>query len=478
MGKSDYNMIVIGAGSGGLVTSLIGAVTKAKVALVEKHKMGGDCLNTGCVPSKSLICSARVAKSLKQHAEFGLEDVKYKVNFAQVMERIQTIIRKVEPHDSVERYTSLGVECFQGEAKILSPHEVQVEDRRLTTRNIVVATGAQPFIPPIPGIENLNYLHSDNLWEIRDQPKRLLVVGGGPIGCELAQAFSRLGSHVTIMHRLPTILPREDSDIVQFVQDAFKKDGVEVLTNVKLIRIDKGAEYNQAVYEQDGKEASLPFDRVIVATGRRANTAGFGLEELGVKLNPNGTIQVDAYLRSNISNIYACGDVAGPYQFTHMAGHQAWYCAINALLHPFKKFKVDYSVVPWCTYTDPEVARVGISERDAREQSIPHEVTRYGLDDLDRAITDREDRGMVKVITPPGKDRILGATICGAHAGDLLAEFILAMKYGLGLNKIMGTIHPYPTFSEAAKYAASEWKKAHVPTNLLKWVEKFHDLRR
>ena len=478
MGKYDYNMIVIGAGSAGLVTSLIGAVTKAKVALIEKHKMGGDCLNTGCVPSKSLIKSARVAKTLKQHAEYGLEDVKYQVNFAQVMERIQAIIRKIEPHDSVERYASLGVDCFQGEARILSPHEVQVEERRLTTRNIVVATGALPFIPPIPGVENLDYLHSDNLWEIREQPKRLLVVGGGPIGCELAQAFSRLGSQVTVFQTQPTILPREDPDIVRFVQDAFKKDEVEVLTEVKLIRFEKEARQARAVYQRDGKEASLSFDRVIVATGRRANTAGFGLEELGIELNPNGTIQVDSYLRSNISNIYACGDVAGPYQFTHMAGHQAWYCAINALLHPFKKFKVDYSIVPWCTYTDPEVARVGLSEGEARERKIPHEVTRYGLDDLDRAITDREDRGMVKVITPPGKDRILGATICGSHAGDLLAEFILAMKHGLGLNKILATIHPYPTFSEAAKYAASEWKKAHVPNTLLKWVEKFHALRR
>ena len=478
MGKYDYNMIVIGAGSAGLVTSLIGAVTKAKVALIEKHKMGGDCLNTGCVPSKSLISSARVAKTLKQHAEYGLQGVQYKVDFAQVMERIQAIIRKIEPHDSVERYTSLGVDCFQGEAKILSPREVQLPDRRLTTRNIVVATGARPFVPPIPGIENLDYLHSDNLWEIREQPKRLLVVGGGPIGCELAQAFSRLGSRVTLMQTQPTILPREDPDVVRFVQDAFKQDGVEVLTEVKLIRFEKGGEDYRAVYERNGKEAILPFDRVIVATGRKANTSGFGLQELGVKLNPNGTIHVDSYLRSNISNIYACGDVAGPYQFTHMAGHQAWYCAINALLHPFKKFKVDYSVVPWCTYTDPEVARVGLSECEALEGNIPHEVTRYFLDDLDRAITDRVDRGMVKVITPPGKDRILGATICGSHAGDLLAEFILAMKHGLGLNKILATIHPYPTFSEAAKYAASEWKKAHVPTSLLKWVKKYHDLRR
>ncbi len=478
MAKFNYNLLAIGGGAAGLVTSYLGAVTKAKTAVIEKHRMGGDCLYTGCVPSKSLIRSARVAKTLKQHAAYGFEDVQYSVNFSEVMERIQRIIRKIEPHDSVERYTGMGVDCYQGEAKILSPHEVKVNDQTLTTRNIVIATGARPFVPPIPGIEKLDYLHSDNLWDLRKLPKRLLVVGGGSIGCELAQAFCRLGSEVTVMDMLPSIMLREDPDIVKFVMDAFQEEGIRILTGVKLRRFDQGEEGHQAVYEKEGKEEILVFDRVIIATGRKANTTGFGLEELGVILNPSGTIEVDPYLRTSIANIYACGDVAGPYQFTHMAAHQAWYCAVNALLSPFKKFKVDYSVVPWCTYTDPEVARVGLSETEAQEQNIPYEVTTYRLDDLDRAIAEGEDLGLIKVLTPPGKDRILGAVICGYHAGDLLAEFVLAMKYGLGLNKILGTIHSYPTFSEAVKYTAGEWKKAHVPNTLLKWAEKFHDFRR
>ena len=478
MAKFDYNLIAIGGGAAGLVTCYIGAVTKAKVALIEKHRMGGDCLYTGCVPSKSLISSAKAAKTVRQHADYGLEDVHYQVNFAQVMERIQTIIQKIEPHDSIERYTGLGVDCYQGEARILSPHEVRVNDQTLTTRSIVIATGARPSIPPIPGIDTLDYLHSENLWDLREQPKRLLVVGGGPIGCELAQAFCRLGSEVTVMDMLPSIMSREDPDIVNFVIQAFDTDGIRILTGVTLKRFELAEGGYQAIYEQEGREDRVAFDRVIVATGRTANTTGFGLEELGVAMNPEGTIKVNQYLQTNLSNIYACGDVAGPYQFTHMAAHQAWYCAVNALLSPFKKFTVDYSVVPWCTYTDPEVARVGLSETEAYHQNIPIEVAKYPLDDLDRAIAEGEEVGMVKVITPPGKDQILGAVICGYHAGDLLAEFVLAMKYGLGLNKILGTIHTYPTFSEAAKYAAGEWKKAHVPTSLLKWVEKFHNFRR
>ena len=478
MAKYDYNFIVIGGGSAGLVTSLIGAMTKAKVALIEKHKMGGDCLNSGCVPSKSLISSAKVAKLFKQHASYGFEGVHYSVNFAQVMERIQKIIATIEPKDSIARYTQLGVECFQGEAKILSPHTVQVNEYTLTTRCIVIATGARPFIPTIAGLDKIKCLHSDNLWSLRNQPKRLLVIGGGPIGCEMAQAFCRLGSQVAIMDLLPNILPREDPDIVQFVLDAFQADGIELLTGIQLKEIRSSAQGHQAVYEKEGQEGVWNFDQVIVATGRKANTQGLGLEELGIELAAGGTLKVDPYLRTNIPNIYACGDVAGPYQFTHMAGHQAWYSAVNALLSPFKKFKVDYSVVPWCTYTDPEVARVGLSETEAQAQGIPHEVTRYDLEDLDRAITEGVACGMVKVLTPPGKDQILGATLCGPHAGDLLAEFILAMKHGLGLNKILGTIHPYPTFAEAAKYVAGEWKKAHVPTALLPWVEKFHQFRR
>ena len=478
MPKTDFNLIAIGAGAGGLVSSFIGASIKAKVALIEKNKMGGDCLNNGCVPSKALISSAKAVQMMKKHSLYGLKNVNYEVDFAQVMERIQDIITKIEPHDSVERYSSLGVECHIGEATILSPHEVEVNGRVLTTKNIVVATGARPFIPPTPGLEDVSFSHSDNLWQLRKQPKHLAVIGGGPIGSELAQAFSRLGSEVTIFNLDRGILQREDSDMVQFICDSFTNDGITLLDEARISRIEKIEETSRIYYSRHDEEKYLDVDHILSAVGRIPNTSGFGLENLGVELNKNKTIKVDKYLRSSIPNIYACGDVAGPYQFTHMAGHQAWYATVNALFAPFKKFAVDYSVVPWCTYTDPELARVGLSEDEAKANNIPHEVTTYGIDDLDRAVTDRVNYGKVKVITPPGKDKILGAAICGAHAGDLLMEFTLAMKHGIGLNKILGTIHPYPTFSEANKMLAGVWRKNHAPSGVLRWLEIFHSWRR
>lgn len=474
MSSYDYNIVVIGGGSAGLVTAYIGSAVKAKTALIEKHKMGGDCLNTGCVPSKSLIASGKLAHLIDRHQEFGFDSAEYKVNFAEVMNRVQEIIAKIEPHDSVERYSGLGVECHSGMATIKSANEVEVNGKTLKTSHIVVATGAKPFIPPIPGIEEMEPLHSDNLWQLREQPKKLLVLGGGPIGSEMTQAFQRLGSEVTQIDMAPMILPREDDDISKYVYDAFIREGVNVITSAKVTRFEKGEPFNLAYYEQNGKELKVEFDRVLVAVGRKANTSGFGLEELGVKLTKQGTIEVDDYLRTSVKNIYACGDVVGPYQFTHTASHQAWYCAVNALFGKLKKFKVDYSVVPWCTYTDPEVAHVGLSEKDAKAKNIRYEVTTYDLEGLDRAITERENRGMVKVLTKPGKDKILGATIVGHHAGDLLAEYVLAMKYDIGLNKILGTIHTYPTMSEALKYAAGNWKKAHVNEGTLSFLEKFH----
>ncbi len=478
MSKTDYNLIAIGAGSGGLVSSFIGSAVKAKVALIEKNKMGGDCLNTGCVPSKALISSAKAVQVLKKHSLYGLKNVSYEVDFAQTMERVQEIIAKVEPHDSVERYSSLGVDCHSGEAMIRSPHEVEVNGRVLTTKNIVVATGARPFVPPIPGLEDVPFSHSDNLWELRKQPEHLAVIGGGPVGSELAQAFRRLGSEVTMFNLGPGILPREDLDMVQFICDSFEKDGINLLDETTIERIEKLGNTSRIHYSRHGEKQHLDVDHILVAVGRIPYTFGFGLENLGVELNKNKTIKVDKYLRSSIRNIYACGYVAGPYQFTHMAGHQAWYATVNALFAPFKKFAVDYSVVTWCTYTDPELARVGLSEDEAKAQNIPHEVTTYGIDDLDRAITDRMDYGKVKVITPIGKDKILGAAICGVHAGDLLVEFTLAMKHGIGLNKILGTIHPYPTLSEANKMLAVAWRINHSPAGVLRLLEKFHSRRR
>ncbi len=480
----DTNMVVIGAGSAGLVSSYIAAAVKAKVTLIEKHKMGGDCLNTGCVPSKALIKAARTVNDIHKAKGLGIHIAEPTIDFPAVMERVRQVIRNIEPHDSVERYNSLGVDCLQGEATILSPWEVSVDGKTITTRNIVIATGARPFIPPIPGLDQLDYLTSDNLWGINELPKRLLVLGGGPIGCELAQAFSRLGSKVTIVMRRSLLMPREDQDVSEFIRQKFIAEGIEVLTDYQPVSFEIREGENTVLLEttdkstDENKTKEISFDTVLVALGRKANTEKLGLENLGIELNGTGTVTVDEYLRSRYPNIYACGDVAGPYQFTHTASHQAWYVAVNALFGRFKKFKVDYSVIPWATFIDPEVAHVGLSEADAKAKDIPYEITKYGMDDLDRAIADNMAEGFVKVLTVPGKDKILGATIVGYHAGDILTEFVTAMKQGLGLKKILGTIHSYPTISEANKFAAGEWSRAHAPQAILRWVEKYHGWQR
>ncbi|WP_415899851.1 dihydrolipoyl dehydrogenase [Neptuniibacter sp. QD48_11] len=470
----DTNIVVIGAGSAGLVTSYIAAAVKAKVSLVEKHKMGGDCLNTGCVPSKALIRSARFVADSKRSQEYGIEHSEVKFNFADVMERVSKVVEQVEPHDSIERYTGLGVDCVTGNATILNPYEVVVNGEIITTKNIVIATGARPRIPAIKNIEAMQPLTSDNLWQIRELPKRLLVLGGGPIGCELSQCFARFGSEVSIVLRGDHIMPKEDKDISDWVSQRFDQEGINVLGNRKMLEFVEREGSKYLVCEYKGQMEEIPFDQLLVATGRQANVNGFGLENLDIQTKADGTLEVNEYLQTKYPNIYACGDVAGPYQFTHAAAHQAWYAAVNALFGRFKKFKVDYSVIPAATFTDPEVARVGLNELEAKEQNIAYEVTSFDLEELDRAIADSDNHGKVKVLTVPGKDKILGATIVGPHAGELITEFVTAMKHGLGFNKILGTIHIYPTMSEANKYAAGEWKRANAPQKLLDWVAKFH----
>ncbi|HMT80948.1 MAG TPA: FAD-dependent oxidoreductase, partial [Azonexus sp.] len=455
--RFDRNLVVIGGGSAGLVTSYIAAAVKAKVTLVEKHKLGGDCLNTGCVPSKALIRSAKFLSHISRSAEFGIASASATIEFSDVMERVQSVIRTVEPHDSAERYTELGVDVVQGSATIVSPWEVDItrddgSTQRLTTRSIVIATGARPFVPPIPGIEDVGYLTSDNVWNLRKLPRRLVVLGGGPIGSEMTQAFARLGAKVTQVEMGERIMVREDPDVSELVTQRFRSEGIDVLLKhqAKQFMIENGEKI--LIAEHDGQDVRIPFDAVLVAVGRVANLKGFGLEALGI---PTGrTVDTNEFLQTNYPNIYAAGDVAGPYQFTHTAAHQAWYAAVNALFDPFKKFKADYSVIPWATFVEPEVARVGLNELEAREKGIPYEVTTYGIDDLDRAIADSEAHGFLKVLTVPGKDKILGVTIVGEHAGDLIAEYVLAMKQGIGLNKILGTIHIYPTLAEANKYVA------------------------
>jgi pyruvate/2-oxoglutarate dehydrogenase complex dihydrolipoamide dehydrogenase (E3) component/uncharacterized membrane protein YdjX (TVP38/TMEM64 family) len=521
----DRNMVVIGGGAGGLVSAYIAAVVKAKVTLVEAHKMGGDCLNYGCVPSKALIKSAKLAHQMKHAQRYGLgstsansKNASAQFSFKAVMQRVHDVIAAIEPHDSIERYTGLGVEVLQGYAKIINPWTVEIalnnggahgaagapgtpQVVRLTTRSIVIAAGARPFVPPLPGLQEVGYVTSDTLWDtfakLDAVPARLVVLGGGPIGCELAQAFARLGSAVTQVEMGERIMVREDAEISALVAKALQADGVRLLTGHKALRCEPhsappkppsvrpepvegqpstGASGGVLIAEHAGVEVRIEFDQLLCAVGRSARLTGYGLEDMGIPTNK--TVQTNEYLQTIYPNIYAVGDVAGPFQFTHVASHQAWYAAVNGLFGDFKKFKADYSVIPWATFIDPEVARVGLNEQDAKEKGIAYEVSTYHLDDLDRAIADSETQGFVKVLTPPGKDTILGVTIVGTHAADLLAEYVLAMRHGLGLNKILGTIHTYPTLSEANKYAAGEWKRAHQPHRLLEWVRKFHTWRR
>ena len=473
-----YNVVVIGAGSAGLVSAYICAAVNARVALIERDRMGGDCLNTGCVPSKAIIRTARYVADLKRHNDFGVKHVDYDLDFGEVMRRVHDIVAEIEPHDSVERYTGLGVDVVQGNAEIVDAHTVRVGERILETRNIILAMGAEPLVPPIEGLDKIDYLTSENLWDLKALPGRLVVLGGGPIGAEMAQSFRRLGSSVTMVEMAPRILPREDEDVAEVVVERFRSEGVEMLVGAKATKVETRGEETVLLCERADEIVEVPFDEILIAVGRSPRTGEADWKKLGIELNRNRTIRTDEYLRVNGKNIFACGDVAGPFQFTHTASHQAWYCAVNALARPFKKFKVDYRVIPWVTYTDPEVAHVGLNESMAKERGVAYEVTRYGIDDLDRAIAESDNYGFVKVLTPPGKDEILGATIVSHNAGELIVEFIAGMKHGFGMNGILGTIHPYPTWAEANKYAAGNWKRANAPQWALNLAEKFFAWRR
>ncbi len=476
--RFDRNLVVIGAGAAGLVTSYIAAAVRAKVTLVERHEMGGDCLNTGCVPSKALIRSARFVADVRRHADFGIREATSAHDFADVMERVHRVIARIEPHDSPERYEGLGVEVLLGEARITGPWTVEVDGRELTTRHIVVATGAAPFVPPIPGVEETGYHTSETIWGIREHPGRMLVLGGGPIGCELSQAFGRLGAEVTQVEMADRVLGTEDPDVSEFVARRLRAEGVRLRTGWRVVRFELEGGEKVAVARRGEEQERIPFDTLLLAVGRKARVEGFGLEEVGVTLR-EGRIETDGALRTRVPTILACGDCVGPYQFTHAASHQAWYAAVNSLFaNPFRRFEVDYRHLPIVTFTDPEVARVGLNEREAESRGVEAAVTRYELSELDRAITDEVAEGFVKVLTVPGKDRILGVTIVGDHAGELIASFTLAMKHGIGLNGILGTIHAYPTMAEANKFAAGAWKRANAPEGVLRLAERYHGWRR
>jgi pyruvate/2-oxoglutarate dehydrogenase complex dihydrolipoamide dehydrogenase (E3) component len=476
--RFDANLIVVGAGSAGLIAALIAATVKAKVILIERAEMGGDCLNTGCVPSKSLIASARVAHAIATADAYGIRGADGQVDFAAVMARVQRVIARIAPNDSIERYTGLGVECVRGDARLVDPWTVAVGERTYTARSVVLATGAAPFVPPIPGLAEAEPLTSENVWTLRERPDRLLVMGAGPIGCELAQSFSRLGSAVTLVDMAPRILPREDADAAEVVRAVLERERVRVLTGHRALRVDTDGAERRLVADHAGHEVALAFDRVLVAVGRRPRPDTLGLAALGIAMRADGTVAVDEYLRTSVRNILACGDATGPYQFTHMASHQAWYAAVNALFGWIRKFKANYAVVPWCTYTEPEVARVGMSEDEARAAGVAVEVSRHLLAHVDRALSDGYEDGFIKVLTRPGTDRILGVTIVAPQAGELLGEYVLAMTHGIGLKGIQNTIHMYPTLGEINKAAANAWRRAHAPGWALRWVGRLHALFR
>lgn len=475
--KFDYNLVVIGGGAAGLVSAYVAATVKAKVALIEKDKMGGDCLNTGCVPSKALIKTARVLSYSARAENFGLKALTPYYDFKDIMKRVKDIINRIEPHDSSERYTGLGVECIKGMARITSPYTVNVGNRVLTTRNVIIATGASPFVPRLPGLEDVDCLTSDNVWELENLPGRLVVLGGGPIGCELAQCFARIGSKVTIIELAQTILNKEDLDVSNLIEKRLEAEGIKILLSHKALRVEKNSTGNMLVCEFPGNEVRVDFDKILIALGRKANVHGLGLEELGIELTPSGSVNVDEFMATSCPNIFCAGDVTGLYQFTHAASLQAWHASVNSLFGWIKKFKIDYNAMPWATFTDPEVARVGLNEKDALITGMPYEITKYALDDLDRAIADSEDHGFVKVLTKPGTDKIIGACIVGNHAADVIHEFVLAMKHGIGLNKILAMTHIYPTMSEACKFTAGQWKKERTSERVFDLLKKINHWR-
>ncbi len=480
--RFERNLIVIGAGAAGLVCAYIAATVKAKVTLVERSRMGGDCLNTGCIPSKTLIRSANLLSQIRRAREFGVADANATHEFTDMMARVRRVIAKVAPNDSIERYTALGVECIQGEATITSPYRVDIRTaggvRSLTARAIVIATGANPIVPPLAGFDTSSCLTSETVWDMQELPRRMLVLGGGPVGCELAQCFARLGSQVTLVEMQSRVLFREDPEVSSLITERFVQEGIRVLTNHAAKRVVRRDGAAAVVCTHEGEEVRIECDQVLCALGRKPRTENLGLEALGIGLTRTGAVEVDDYGRTRIPTIFACGDVTGGLQFTHTAAHAAWYATVNALFGSLCRFRIDTRAIAWCTFTDPEVARAGLSETEAIERGIAHEITRYHLDELDRALTDEAAVGFVKVITVPGKDRILGVTIVAEHAGELIAEYVLAMKHDIGLNRILGTMHVYPTFAEANKYAAGQWRKAHAPKRLLHLVERFHAWKR
>lgn len=478
--KFDTNMAVIGAGAGGLVSAYIAAAVKARVTLIEGAEMGGDCLNRGCVPSKALIRAGAVVRTIETANKFGVNGTA-EVDFPAVMRQVRQVIAEVEPHDSVERYTGLGVDCVQGWARFVDPWTLEIEQQgklsRLTAENIVLATGAKPRQLQIQGLSDALTLTSDSLWDylssLDTAPEHLAIMGSGPVAIELAQALNRLGVRITLVVRSERILKREPTEAAQLVQTQLQAEGVEMLFNAQ---VSEASSTEQAVLsiQHSGGGCEVTVDRVLFALGREASMAGLGLEALDVDTSE---VHLNEYLQTHFPHIYAVGDLAGPHQFTHAAAHQAWYASVNALFGKFKSFKVDYSLIPRVTFSDPQVAAVGLTVDEAKQRNIGYEVTRFDLEELDRAIAEGEARGYIEVLTSTGSDKILGVTITAPEAGDLLGIFCVAMRHKLGLNKLLSVVHAYPTMNEASKYVAGNWKRAHQPERLLKFTSWWFNRR-
>ena len=473
--KFDYNTVVLGGGSAGLVAAYTTSTLRGKVVLIEKHKMGGDCLNTGCVPSKAILRSAKFIADMQQPKSFGIDESSYSVNFKNVMDRVHSKIATIEPKDSVERYTELGVECEQGEAKVRSPWEVEVNGKVLTTKNIILATGASPNVPAIEGLDTTDYYTTDTIWSLESLPEHLLVIGAGPIGCELGQAFARLGAKVTMVQRGSRILPNEDSEAATLIEQSLRADKVDLLTNFATQKINQQGDQYLIKGRQNENSIDFTCSHILVATGRVANLSG--LDALSLDVNDQGRLDINPTLQTRFPNVYACGDVTSPKQYTHVASHQAWYAAFNALFSPLKKFKCSLDNVPYAVFTDPEVAGVGLTEQDAKAQNIEYEVTTFPMDDIDRAITDSATEGFVKVLTPPGSDKILGVSMVGDHASELISEFVLAKTHKMGLNKILSTVHIYPTKSEINRMVAGKWRRSQLTERIVNWLVKYQQWR-
>ncbi|HEV7499089.1 MAG TPA: mercuric reductase, partial [Vicinamibacteria bacterium] len=460
-GEGLYNVVVIGGGTAGLVTAAGTAGLGGRVALVENHRMGGDCLNTGCVPSKALIASARAADTIRHGSRWGLRDQDPDFAFEAVMDRMRERRATIAPHDSQERFESLGVDVFRGTARFVSPREVAVGETRLRGAAFVIATGSRTALPAIEGLAEARPYTNETLFdELRARPDGLIVLGGGPIGCELGQAFARLGVRVTLVQSAPRLLEKEDPDVGDVVRRALEKDGVTVRVETRAVRVTRENGRVRVEVGGPGGVETLDAEALLVAAGRVPNLEGLGLDEAGVAHTKRG-VTVDACLRTSQPHIYAAGDVTGGPQFTHVADHHARIVVRN-ILTPWLPSKADTSILPWCTFTSPEVGRVGMSETDARRAGIEHDVWIQPLAEVDRAILESESAGFAKVITKKGGDRILGAVVVAERGGDLVHEFVVAMKAGLGLKELSGTIHAYPTFAEIVRRAGDRYQRGRL----------------